>query len=208
MGLLWEEKIGDSAWEGAGQSGKETWLPIGIWEPLLRFIGIGILRTWGIIHGKASLFGSVYKMRQGWQRWRPSTTGPSCLNMGLSHLTYPWHQLQLFNISHKTHRLKVLYNTEHNCQFLSHVVSVVWNWKVWPYGYMHIFQIPQHKLQNIWLFLLSSLYKTLSLFCSFEDFISTRWLTHFTLIFLTTVSCSQGLFKNQIEHHGSLFKKP
>lgn len=86
-----------------GQSGKETWLPIGIWEPLLRFIGIGILRTWGIIHGKASLSGSVYKMRQGWQRWRPSTTGPSCLNMGLSHLTYPWHQPPLFSISHKTH---------------------------------------------------------------------------------------------------------
>lgn len=66
----------------AGQGGKEMRLPIGIWEPLLRFIGVGILRTWGIIHGKASLSGSVYKMRQGWQRWRPSTTGPSCLNMG------------------------------------------------------------------------------------------------------------------------------
>ena len=77
------------------------WPPIGIWEPLLRFIGVGILRTWGIIHGKASLSGPVYKMRQAWQRWRPSTTGPSCLNMGLSHLTYPWHQLQPFSISQK-----------------------------------------------------------------------------------------------------------
>lgn len=130
-------------WNRAGQGGKEMWLPIGIWEPLLRFIGVGILRTWGIIHGKASLSGSVYKMRQGWQRWRPSTTGPSCLNMGLSHLTYPWHQLQPFTIPLKnTQTDKVSYNTKRNCQFLSHVLSVVSNWKVWPYRYMHIFQSP------------------------------------------------------------------
>lgn len=69
--------------------GKRCGWPGGIWEALLRFIGVGILWTWGIIHGKASLSGSVYTMRQGWQRWRPSTTGPSCLNMGLSHLTHP-----------------------------------------------------------------------------------------------------------------------
>lgn len=39
--------------------------PGGIWEALLRFIGVGILWTRGIIHGKASLSGSVYTMRQG-----------------------------------------------------------------------------------------------------------------------------------------------
>ena len=108
VGSLWGKKIGDSALGGGiepGQGWKEMWSPVGIWEPLLRFIGVGILQTWGIIHGKASLSGPVYKMRQGWQRWRPSTTGPSCLNMGLSHLTHPWHQLQPFSISLKnTHR--------------------------------------------------------------------------------------------------------
>lgn len=107
----------------AGQSGKETWLPIGIWEPLLRFIGIGILRTWGIIHGKASLSRSVYKMRQGWQRWRPSTTGPSCLNMGLSHLTYPWPQL--FSISHKTHRLTKCCTAQSITVSFYHMLSVL-----------------------------------------------------------------------------------
>lgn len=84
-------------WNGAGMGGKEMWPPVGIWEPLLRFIGVGILWTWGIIHGKASLSGPVYKMRQGWQRWRPSTTEPSCLNMRLSHLTYPKCQEQPFS---------------------------------------------------------------------------------------------------------------
>lgn len=67
MGLLWGEKIGDYALGGGielGRVGKEMWLPIGIWEPLLRFIGVGILQTQGIIHGKASLSGPVYKMRQ------------------------------------------------------------------------------------------------------------------------------------------------
>lgn len=124
-----------------GQGGKEMWPPIGIWEPLLRFIGVGILRTWGIIHGKASRSGPVYKMRQGWQRWRPSTTGPSCLNMGLSHLTYPWHQLQPLSISQKNTQgqLKidtVSYKTKHNCLVLwqnqLHALRVAWDWKVGP----------------------------------------------------------------------------
>lgn len=73
-------------WRGGG-GGLGRGRPGGIWEALLRFIGVGILWTRGIIHGKASLSGSVYTMRQGWQRWRPSTSGPSCLNMGLGHLT-------------------------------------------------------------------------------------------------------------------------
>lgn len=95
-------------WNRAGQvgGGGMGWggRPLEIWEPLLRFIGVGILQTWGIIHGKASLSAPVYTMRQGWQRWRPSTAGPSCLNIGLSHLTYPWHQLQPFGISQKNTR--------------------------------------------------------------------------------------------------------
>lgn len=75
-------------WNRAGKRvEKEMWPPVGILGPLLRFIGVGNLRTWGIIHGKASMSGPVYKMRQAWQRWRPSTTEPSCLNMGPSHLT-------------------------------------------------------------------------------------------------------------------------
>lgn len=48
---------GGGSWDAAG--------PGGIWEALLRFIGVGILWTRGIIHGKASLSGSVYTMRQG-----------------------------------------------------------------------------------------------------------------------------------------------
>lgn len=59
----WRLRIG--RWNRAGQGGKKMWPPIGIWEPLLRFIGVGILQTRGIIHGKASLSGPVYKMRQG-----------------------------------------------------------------------------------------------------------------------------------------------
>lgn len=68
------------------------WPSAGIWEPLLRFIGVWILWSWGIIHGKASLSEPVYKMRQGWQRWKPSTTGPSCYNMRLCHLIDPEHR--------------------------------------------------------------------------------------------------------------------
>lgn len=48
-----------------GQNGELGGRPGGIWEALLRFIGVGILWTPGIIHGKASLSGSVYTMRQG-----------------------------------------------------------------------------------------------------------------------------------------------
>lgn len=98
------------------------------WGPLLRFIGVGILWNWGIIHGKASLSGPVYKMRQGWQRWRPSTTGPSCFNMGLSHLTYPVHHSKHSAFQGNTHQLvidTVLY-TKHDCQLLSeHLFSCV-----------------------------------------------------------------------------------
>lgn len=54
--------MGDGIEAGGG---KEMWRSAGIWEPLLRFIGVGILWSWGIIHGKASLSEPVYKMRQG-----------------------------------------------------------------------------------------------------------------------------------------------
>lgn len=133
VGLLCREKNWSLRMGGGielGKGGKEMWPPVGIWEPLLRFIGVGILWTWGIIHGKASLSGPVYKMRQGWQRWRPSTTEPSCLNMGLRHLTYPWHQLQPFGIKIQLKIDAAPYNTKHYCQFLSpfqwHVCSVIW----------------------------------------------------------------------------------
>lgn len=51
LGLLWGWKIGDSAWgwgwggNRGGRGGKEMWPSAGMWEPLLRFIGVGILWT-------------------------------------------------------------------------------------------------------------------------------------------------------------------
>lgn len=126
-------------WNRAGHSGKEMWPPVGIWDPLLRFIGVGILWNWGIIHGKAFLSGPVYKMRQGWQRWRPSTTGPSCVNMGLSHLTYTVHHSKHSACLKETHislRLtqyctpSTIVSFYHGTSF--HVLSVLWNSKAWP----------------------------------------------------------------------------
>ena len=48
----------------AGMGAREMWGTGGFWEALLRFIGGGIRRAPGIIHGKAFLSGPVYKTRQ------------------------------------------------------------------------------------------------------------------------------------------------
>lgn len=146
------------------------WSPVWIWEPLLRFIGVGILWTWGIIHGKASLSGPVYKMRQGWQRWRPSTTEPSCLNMRLSHLTYPRCQEQPFSIKIRDwHSI-----AEHRAQ-LSFSISV-------PSPCLQYFQ-------EMRMISSSKMYY-------FEDFISMHWLTHCTLLW-TTEPCSWELLQTR-----------
>lgn len=82
--LLGDRKLA-TAWEGGMELGwveKRCGPPIGIWEALLRFIGGGILQAWGIIHGKASLSGSVYKMRLSWQRWRPLQRGRAAWTWG------------------------------------------------------------------------------------------------------------------------------
>ena len=47
-----------------GMGEREMWATGGFWEALLRFIGGGIRRAPGIIHGKAFLSGPVYKTRQ------------------------------------------------------------------------------------------------------------------------------------------------
>lgn len=184
--------------------------PNGIWESLLRFIGVGILKTWGIIHGKAPLTGLVYKMRQGWQRWRPTTAGPSCLNMGLSHLTCPWQQLQPFSVSQQTHTPATDWHTieQHWAQLQIYKTSKVWNWNVLTciQTICTIFT-PHNKKTKKNIFTCHN--NLFSSWNSFEDFIGIYWVIQIWFSILTTASCTATVyFENQTEHLGYLFKKP
>lgn len=134
--------------------------PGGIWEPLLRFIGVGILWTPGIIHGKVSLSGSVYTMRQDWQRWRPSTSGPSCLNMGLGHPTHKHHNLRrpLQHCSSQSAWCKEMQGSTEE----------------------------QHRPSNIVLFFPFLCHPRVEQALCFEDFISICWRSHFIFTRLTT----------------------